>query len=715
MEKITPLNRLRASTNVISDKEYKEAFENVSHVSAEILAKTLGPYAHTTIIDDGSYRYSTKDGWSIANRIIFNDSLANSLFSFIKTISFDLVSKVGDGTTTAIVASDKFIKAINSNQDLKGIRQRDLLDYLDTAKEQIIFTLKYNGYIHTINPNGDFEDIFRIAHTSTNGNYEIAKMIQEIYQKTKNPNIYINLGNDTETTMEIQTGYRFECSPIMLKNYINSDTREFKTDVGNAKAIFFNHNVTYVTHRRLIEEILGMYRDVPGMKGITVILFAPYFDDTISGAINQANNSFVSRGAMPPIMMVQVPMVNTVQRHFYNDFRAVIGNLFLEDQTVELFNRLREPDKFTEESTDAFRKNFANLDSYHSCREIIMDYMKPLDHCTIGKDFVLVEEYDTTTKDYQDVYQNAKEEYEYQLSESAKRMTDLDRDFMNASMRFTRISGKMGIINVGGGSELERKCLKDSVDDAVLASRSAYENGYVAGMNLSIMGAILECKKNVGSCDTVLTKIYEALYNAFRETDQEIIRNMRPDWSDKEINFYLNPIINTCITKKCGYNLVSQEYEDAENLTVINSVSTDIEIVKSVVSILGYALTSNQMISLTRSYDREVMRTMKEDEEYEKYLRIGKAIAQAFEESDIVPLVGKLKEESDEDGIDENPVTQIDPRFLPKPDFMHVPVTKKDPIYGMPSTISSGSDVPSANLMIDPCASLDSCIDPDFH
>ena len=53
---ISQLDRMRASTNVIGDAEYKEAFQNVSHVAAEILARTLGPYAHTTIIDDGSYR-----------------------------------------------------------------------------------------------------------------------------------------------------------------------------------------------------------------------------------------------------------------------------------------------------------------------------------------------------------------------------------------------------------------------------------------------------------------------------------------------------------------------------------------------------------------------------------------------------------------------------------------------------------------------------------
>lgn len=650
MNKLSKLDRLRASTNVVSDKEYKEAFQNVSHVAAEILARTLGPYAHTTIIDDGNYRYSTKDGWSIANRIIFNDALANSLFSFIKTISFNLVSKVGDGTTTAIVAADKFITAMENREDLKEVRQKDLIDALQKASTEIIDTLKRDGYVHKIDPDGAMEDIYRISFTSTNGNEEISYMIQKIYQETHNPNIYVNLGNNSETTMEIQTGYRFECNPIMLKNYTNTDTKEFKTDVGNARAIFFNHNVTYVVHRRLLEEILRMYNDAPGFQGTTTILLAPYFDDTISGAINQANNSYISKGLNPPLMVIQVPMTNTVQKHFYNDFRAITGNLFMEEQTVEAFNRLRDPEKFSEESNSAFMKNFGDLSNYHSCREIIMDYLKPLDHCTIGKDFILVEEYDTTSKEYQDVYQNAKEEYDEQMYLSSKRMTDLDREFMNASMRFTRISGKMGIINVGGASELERKCLKDSVDDAVLASRSAYENGYVAGMNLATIGAILKCINKTN--DPLMKSIYGMLEDAFESTDVEIVRNAYPSKSEKELCDMISEIVSTSVQTRCGYDLVCGSYEPEDLLTVINSVSTDIEIVKGVISILGYALTSNQMVSLTRSVDREVMTGVKDTEEAERYYRIGKSIFEAAKDTGFVPLIS-CKGSSDESTVDE--------------------------------------------------------------
>lgn len=638
---VSPLEKLRASTNVISDQEYKEAFINVSHVASEVLSRTLGPYAHTTIIDDGSYRYSTKDGWSIANRIVFNDALANSLFAFIKSISFSLVSKVGDGTTTAIVASDKFISAMAEHPEIK-LRQRDYLAMMDVAKEKIINELRNGDYTHIIDPEGDFEDIFKIAYTSTNGNDEIADMIREIYQKTKNPNIYVNIGNDNETTMEIQTGYRLECEPIMLQNYANSDTREFKTDVGTTYAIFFNHNVTYVKHNQLIREILAMVHDSPKFYKSTIVLFAPYFDDPISGAINQAITHSLNQGEIPSLMMVQVPTVNVSQKHFYNDFRAVLGGNFVEEQTVEMFKRLKDPDKFDPDSTENFVKAFANFDQYHSCREVILDYIRPMDHCTVGKNFVLVESYNTESKEYKTVFQEAKEDYERELAESAHRLTDLDRDFMNASMRYTRIHGKMGIINVGGSSELERKCLKDSVDDAVLASRSAYENGYVAGMNLSLISAIQDCISK--SDDPNETKFFQMLKEAFVNTDIEIVRNMMPEKTDEELHEFLDPVIQKTTENHCGYNLVTDSYEKPDQLTVINSVNTDIEILKSVISILGYALTSNQMVSLSRSVDRTVMAAVRNADEEDRYYRIGLSIAKAMKDEDIFPMFGTCSE-----------------------------------------------------------------------
>ena len=103
------LNEVRMGINLVDGQEYKSTLAAISTVTAEILCKTLGPYASTTTIDDGVYTYPTKDGWAVCNRLRFGDAIQNTLFKFIRDISFRLNSKVGDGTTTATVLAQAII------------------------------------------------------------------------------------------------------------------------------------------------------------------------------------------------------------------------------------------------------------------------------------------------------------------------------------------------------------------------------------------------------------------------------------------------------------------------------------------------------------------------------------------------------------------------------------------------------------------------------
>ena len=54
------------------------------------------------------------------------------------------------------------------------------------------------------------------------------------------------------------------------------------------------------------------------------------------------------------------------------------------------------------------------------------------------------------------------------------------------------------------------------------------------------------------------------------------------------------------------------------------------------------------MISINRSFDRSVMTKIKEADEYEKYYRIGKSIAEAMKDMDLFMQIPAVKLEHDE-------------------------------------------------------------------
>ena len=361
MTPVSQYQRIRAGSNVIDGADYKETLLSVAHIAAEYLAKTLGPFAHTTVIDDGSFRYSTKDGWSLASRLTFNDPTANSLFYFIRSISFSLVSKVGDGTTTAIVGADKFVEQWMNDEALQNVRQKDILDALDALKEKVIADLHEQA--HPIDPSGDFEDIYRIAYTSSNSDESLARMIQEIYQKTGNPNIYVDFANVRQTKYEIQNGYKLDCNPKMLQHFINTDSGEYKVGPGDCVGFFFNHNLTYSQHRKIVSEIFRYINEVSkARKHRTVaVLFAPYFDDTLAETIKNSNEVDISQNHLPLMLMVQVPQSNTNQQHFFSDACVINNAIVIDAPVVEAYTRLTEPENFTEESQQSFLANFLRL------------------------------------------------------------------------------------------------------------------------------------------------------------------------------------------------------------------------------------------------------------------------------------------------------------------------------------------------------------------
>jgi len=185
-------NEIRASLNLIESAEYKAILRAICETAAEVVTRTLGPYASTTVLDDGVNAFSTKDGWTVLDHLLLGDPVHSVLYNYIKRISFTLNSRVGDGTTTALVVANHFIQLFDQmmaeiRQINSRIRQAELIEKIESMKDLIITELNKDTHKHIIEDTGDdckFEDIYNIAYISSNGNEKISETIREIYEKT---------------------------------------------------------------------------------------------------------------------------------------------------------------------------------------------------------------------------------------------------------------------------------------------------------------------------------------------------------------------------------------------------------------------------------------------------------------------------------------------------------------------------------------------------
>ena len=91
--------------------------------------------------------------------------------------------------------------------------------------------------------------------------------------------------------------------------------------------------------------------------------------------------------------------------------------------------------------------------------------------------------------------QSKKEWTSYGMRTKLRRQK-VDKEFILS--RIASLTGGVGVIYVGGNTDLEQKELFDRVDDAVCAVRSALEEGILPGAGLALYqeGLILKGDKN---------------------------------------------------------------------------------------------------------------------------------------------------------------------------------------------------------------------------
>lgn len=609
-------DEVKSCTNVISGDEYKELFCTIAKVVSDTVSQTLGPYGSTTIIDDGSgFTYPTKDGWSCMNRLRFNDPVYNTIFGIIKQVSFNSVSTVGDGTTTAMVATSAFLEYLYDRliPNLKAsgdFSQSDIIETMSQVTKDLTNELRSSKNVQHIDPDGDFIDINKVAYIATNGNQKFANMIQEIYVKTKNPNIRIEIDNGSPiTTYEVERGYRFDCKPIAFNSYVNDEMGIIRKDDKPFKIITFDHNVTYQMHKTIITSI----SQLASQTNMEYVILAPYFDDIVCSIIQNNADQMRRQGQIPNIMLVQIPTALNMHQLAINDISVLSNSVVFTETLAKVFNTMVH-NQTAEKEDDIIHDSVMELPQfakYEYPQQILEDVSGTIKSAIFEPSEGFIQDYEEYCDKarYEVLMREVKDLYETKKAKAIKTINGLlDKDFLFTQLRYTKLMGNSGIIRVGGISDIQKRCDKDALDDAVLACRSAFENGYVRGMCMEIITAckkILETKSFHAKNETY-NPVYEEIYSAISYAFATVFKTINDNRYGVETDNNVTLKIDFCINHNAVLNLRTETYEMPGEWTVINSVQTDIEILTAMSNILTTIMTSNQFLTMNRSCDLKV-------------------------------------------------------------------------------------------------------------
>ena len=160
--------------NVIDKEDFEKRVEKVFNILWEKLSRSFGPGGAGTFVSVYPSCYNTKDGFSIMKQIGFDTKLDQVISDLVMNICTRLNFTVGDGTTTAVIATKTIYdayRAQKSELEKNHVLPRVVMQKLEIIKNEILKRIDENAVpIRTENRDELREDIARVVDISSNNN-----------------------------------------------------------------------------------------------------------------------------------------------------------------------------------------------------------------------------------------------------------------------------------------------------------------------------------------------------------------------------------------------------------------------------------------------------------------------------------------------------------------------------------------------------------------
>ncbi len=573
-------------TNVVEEANTKAKIRTTLQIISKILCGTLGPYGTTTIIQDREMRhFATKDGYDLVNRITFSDEVSRTVLELVRQVASNQVLTVGDGSTSAIVVSNALYSALtNPNMDLfNRVAPKDVLDMLKDLGDYIEKEL----YLLAKPLSKDLRELETVAMISTNNDRETGKLIKEIYDKIGEFGFITTdvLSKKEKDSYEVKQG--LEWSRGYIEDYFAYQKENKKVIHDQEPRVFLsNSTLTYADLEVLLSQVIG---DVCGKQSAELVIVANGFDEDVK-TFFKANRTqhLASRNKVElSFTVVDIDQVTQGSVNTLDDLATLTG--------CEVY------DKFKHKPTDYLAKP----ERFIGRAEKIIITQKSTQ--IIGK------ELSPELNKIKDMKVSDLKEKLTKLLEVEEPNKEEDFEIYEIKRRVSSLTDSTAVIHVSGKSLAERMTRERLFEDAILASRSAIRHGVIPGGNISIP-RILEFKNNelmkklsekysylpVANIEKFCLDFIKIVKEAFIESYRNVLDNSY--FNDEEVE----NVLKTCMMENKFYNLKLHKYEAIGETQVINSVDTDVQILKSVISIIGIIATSNQMITLNLSITDQI-------------------------------------------------------------------------------------------------------------
>ena len=404
---------------------------------ADTVKITLGPKGRNVVLDK---KYGspliTNDGVTIAKEIELEDEAENMGASLVKEVATKTNDAAGDGTTTATLLAQAFVREGMKNVTA-GANPMVLRKGMKKAVDAAVASLVNNSK----KVNGK-EDITRVGTISA-GDEVIGELIADAMEKvTADGVITVEESKTAETYSEVVEGMQFDRG--YLSPYMVTDTDKMEAVIDDALVLITDKKISN------IQEILPLLEQlVQSGKKLLIIAEDVEGEALTTLVLNKLRGTFTC-------VAVKAPGFGDRRKEMLQDIAILTGGevisselgLELKDVEVSQLGQARQV-KVTNENTI--------IVGGHGDSDAIKARVSQIRSAI-----------ETTTSDF-------------------------DREKLQE--RLAKLAGGVAVIKVGAATEAEMKEKKLRIEDALNATRAAVEEGIVPGGGTAYLNVIADVAK----------------------------------------------------------------------------------------------------------------------------------------------------------------------------------------------------------------------------
>jgi len=516
---------------IISGADGRKKLTNGVNILADAVKVTLGAKGRNVIIDKtyGS-PHITKDGVTVARAIQLADPIENMGAALVKEVANNTVDASGDGTTTATVLTQAIInagiKAVES-----GCNPMDLKKGIDKATEAVV------AYIKSISKSIDNNDLLKqIASISANNDNYIGDLIAQAVNKVgRDGLITVEESRGHETTISVVEGMKID------RGYVSP---HFVTDNAKNEAVLDNPLILIYDNKiSVAKEILHILEQVAQQNRPLLVICEDLDGEALATlVINKLQGSLKA-------CAIKCPDFGDNRKYTMDDIATLTGGTYI---SVEKGMKLETVD---------------------------VSMLGSADKITISKDNCIV----VGGKGDKTLIENRCNEIKSQIEAA-----DNDYEKETLKTRLSKLNNGVAVLSIGGFTETEIKEKKDRIDDALCATRSAVEEGFVAGGGVAYLSSIKNTKVVVGNEDE--NRGANILFNALKIPFTQILSN-----GGIEASSYLVEILNG--EYGTGFNVKTNKIENMFESGIIDPTKVVRVALENAASIASIFLTTECVIS----------------------------------------------------------------------------------------------------------------------